>query len=118
MSKKTIRYIGVLSWSILVVLLLVAALASPSSLGPFGLTAWFSGLMVALTGICALSLMRWKYKETPEGPSLSLRRSFLFSMWVVAILALGSLRQLGIRDIILLTILGLLIDFYMQRVQR
>lgn len=118
MHKRIIRYIRASSWFILAVLLLTTILTSPSQLGPFGLTAWFSGLIIALTGISSLLLMRWKYGESQEGFSVSLRRGFLLSMWVVSILALSSLRQLGIRDIILLTILGLLIDFYMQRAQQ
>lgn len=118
MHMGIIRSIRISSWLILAILLLTTVLTSPSELGPFGLTAWFSGLMASLTGISTLALMRWKYGKSQEGFTISLRRSFLLSMWVVAILALGSLRQLGIRDIILLTILGLLIDFYMQRAQQ
>ncbi len=118
MLDKLIPYVRIGSLLILVLLVVMMFLVSPAELGPFGLTAWFTALMIGLSGVFVLVLMRWKYGSSREGFYLSLRRSFLISMWLVAILALGSLRQLGIRDIILLTILGLLIDFYMQRVQK
>ncbi len=91
---------------------------SPNELGPFGLTVWFTVLLVAITGLLWLMLTTLKYGRDREGMMIAIRRSFLIGMWLVAIIALSSLRQFSIRDIILLTILGLLIDFYMKRMQK
>lgn len=116
MLDKALFAIRLLTLGLVVILVTSMFLLSPSAMGPFGLTAWFSGLLVAVTGGLLLGLLRFRYPKTREGFTLALRRSFLISMWAVALLALSSLRQLSIRDIILLTILGLLVDFYMQRV--
>ncbi|MEX0749153.1 MAG: hypothetical protein WD467_01280 [Candidatus Saccharimonadales bacterium] len=118
MLNKAIALVRIVTALLFGGLLMSLFLTNPDSLGPFGLTAWFSALLVAFTGLLMLGLLRWRYERSRAGFLLALRRSFLASLWVVALLALSSLRQLSIRDIILLTVLGVLIDFYMQRVQR
>lgn len=117
MPEKTIPTIRLASIAILAGLSISMLLVKPQELGPFGITVWFSVLLVAITGFITLWLWR-RYDDTREGFLLALRRGFVISVWVVALLALNSLRQLDIRDIILIIILGLLVDFYWRRIEK
>lgn len=93
-------------------------LTNPEELGPFGITAWFMALLVLLTAGSTLGVTRLRRDRSKSGFLRTVRRSFLISLWIVALLALGSLRQLTIGDIILITVLVVAIDFYMRRVQQ
>lgn len=115
MLERIIFWMQRASVAIAAVLVISLFVTSPSQLGPFGITLWFLGLLIAMASGLTLGLYKFGQHRGQEALVDALRRSFLISVWAVALLALGSLRQLGIRDIILLTILGLLIDFYMRR---
>jgi hypothetical protein len=101
-------------------LLLAASLlfTNPSGLGPFGITVWFVVLLVVLTMVITLVMHRFRQVRDTTGLMRLIRRAFLISVWATALLALGSLRQLTIRDIILLTVLVVMVDFYIRRLQR
>lgn len=102
----------------LAALLISTFLVSPQELGPFGITAWFGALLVIATSFISQWLMSRRYNSSDGGFWLALRRAFLISVWLVALLALNSLRQLVIRDIILIIVLGLLVDFYLRRIEK
>lgn len=103
-------------------LLVSMFLTTPDQLGPFGITLWFTGLLVSLGGVATLfinSFGRWLHRSlTPQQRfSLALRHGVLFSTWITALLALHSLRQLSLKDIVLVSVLVLLIEFYLRRLR-
>ena len=99
---------------------LVSVLAStPSRIGPLGVTLWFVALLINLQGVLTLVLYQLKRgMELEMGSSArfmsAYRQGFLLSTGAVACLALSSLRQLSLRDVILIVILGALIEFYLR----
>lgn len=111
-------YLRFASLALLAGLAVSTFMISPQDLGPFGITIWFGILLLAVTGLVTLWLWRRRYGLSPEGLWLALRRGFLISVWIVALLALNSLRQLSIRDIILIIVLGVLVDFYLRRIEK
>jgi hypothetical protein len=88
---------------------------SPAKIGPISVTVWFVGLLMALSGLLTLGLYWLKQRllgqieqASPRLMANTYRQGFLLAGWVVAILALSSLRQLNLRDAILtLILLGL-----------
>ena len=100
-------------------ILAVAALTTPDRLGPFGITLWFGGFLLALGGFLTLILYQLR-KGFSRGDravvfSRALRHGILTSTWISSLVALNSLRQLGLKDIVLVTLLVVLIEFYMRR---
>ena len=90
---------------------------NPSSLGPVGVTIWFLALLTALQGAFTLGLYRMKQGLAEvSGPATrfmsSWRQGSLIAGVLVVMLALSSLRQLSGRDIGLLVVLALLVEFY------
>jgi len=103
--------------TVLVVLALSAS--NPGRLGPLGITLWFVALLVALSGITAILLYVAKSQLRREDTaasrlSSSLRQGLLLGGGVTICLGLESLRQLGVRDVILIVILAGLIEFYFR----
>lgn len=97
----------------------VAAVAwtSPARLGAYGVTAWFIALMGALSGAISLAL----YFVKSRAGHFDSRRTQLVYAWrqgvllgggITVLLALSSLRQLDLRDVVLISILLALIEFY------
>ncbi len=93
-------------------------LTNPEELGPFGITVWFTVFLLVLAGAITLLLYWIRGQQTTPAFMRALRRGFFISIWATGLLALGSLRQLTIRDIILITVLVVVIDFYMRRMQQ
>ncbi len=90
---------------------------NPASLGPGGVTFWFIGLFVVMQGAITLGLFRLKRRQGElmgqhKRLMSSWRQGALLAGIVTIMLGLSSLRQLGQRDVILLVVLGLLIEFY------
>jgi cobalamin synthase len=90
---------------------------SPQRIGPFGVTVWFIFLWVALSGgIAVLVRMIWPARGAAEGNqerrNASKRQGALIAGWIVVNLALSSLGQLTIRDILLSLILLVLVEIY------
>lgn len=90
---------------------------NPTSLGPAGVTLWFIAMFAALQGAITLGLFRLKrrYGEllSPGKRFMSSwRQALLIAGVVVILLALSSLRQLSLRDAVLLSVLALLVEFY------
>jgi hypothetical protein len=92
---------------------------TPLGIGPLGVTLWFLALTVALSCWFAL-LAFWLARRFsdhnelgPKGISDSRRRGLFAGGFITILLALSSLRQLSLRDALLLGLLLLLIEFYM-----
>lgn len=91
---------------------------SPDQLGPFVLTLWFLALFVAISGAVTAALYSYKriiHKKSGGAMRESLRQGVLSGIWLTSLLALSSLRQLSLRDVVLLAVLLILIEFYMRR---
>jgi hypothetical protein len=92
---------------------------SPSSIGPVGVTIWFVGVVLALTGTVSLLSFVVRLKLNPMGVrnaqlSDSLRQGFLVATSFSVLLGLQSLRQLSWKDLLLILILVTLIEFYFR----
>jgi hypothetical protein len=110
-----------IGWSVLAAagLVMSLTLTSPLALGPVGVTGWFIWLFMGLSGMAALGLYALKSYLRLHATNVSRlryawRQGLLISAWVVGLLALSSLRQLGLLDAILLGILLLIIEVYMR----
>lgn len=104
------------------VLLLTTLTTTPDQLGPFGITVWFITFLIMLAGLLTFifySLKRSRDSQVPLEAKFvtSLRYGVLVSTWVTALVALNSLHQLGLKDIVLVSILVGLIEFYLRRTQ-
>ncbi len=116
------RVLGLTTLATAVGLLITTTLTTPDKLGPFGITLWFTGLLICLGGLLSLLIYRTGRLFSKKAvPSLQLteamRRGFLTATWLVALVALNSLRQLGVKDIVLITVLVLVINFYLKRLR-
>lgn len=93
-------------------------ISNPDQLGPFGITVWFVGLWVFLSGLFGLvrlgigRILRFKQKKSR---AISFRQGALVAAWAVSLLAFQSLGQLGAKDIVLVSLLVLLVEFYVRR---
>jgi len=124
MRNKTILFTEL---AIVAVLLLSFAIVgfitvtkTPQQLGPAALTFWFIGvLMIVASLLCLLDynlkLRKEDNRMQPKKAFLSsLRTGVLFGFTFAILLALSSLRSLGIRDIILFILTVLLIELYFR----
>jgi hypothetical protein len=119
---------SVLGWlSLMVVWSLVSTagllgsllLSNPLALGPLGVTLWFVVLFLSLASISALILYGAKaYMKLHHTGAARLRyawrQGLLMSGWMTGLLALSSLRQLGLLDAILLGLLLVIIEVYVR----
>lgn len=108
-------------WSLLAgaFLVLSVMLTNPQMLGPIGVTVWFVGLFLTLSAIITLGLFASKsYLRLHATGANRLRycwrQGILLSGWIVGILGLSSLQQLGLLDAILLGMLLLIVEVYMR----
>lgn len=111
-----------LATGLAVALLLTAALAAPDDLGPFGITLWFIGFLFASGGFLAVGLYELRHLIHRRQPremifATSLRQGLLVGAWLTALIGLNSLRQLGLKDIVLVSVLIGLIEFYLRKLQ-
>lgn len=102
-----------------IVLMVSLFTTTPDSLGPFGITLWFVGLLMAFGGISTLVLYYLKRSLSHQDKQLaftsSLRQGVLLSTLICGMFALASLHQLDIKDIVLISSLVVLIEFYLRR---
>jgi len=103
-----------------IVILISMLTTTPKTIGPSGVTFWFIALLVFLSSLLALLLVgiktrfrkgRQQMNRTVNG---SFRTGFLLSLGLVTFLALRSLGTLGVKDVILLGLVLLLIEFYLR----
>lgn len=91
---------------------------NPSQIGPFGVTVWFLIVFAAISGACSLGffLVKVRLVEASENEKLntSVRQGMIVGCAVTALLALRSLRQLSLRDVILILILSAIAEFYLR----
>ncbi len=94
-------------------------LTNPQALGPVGVTLWFvvaySGIasVFALTIYAAKSYLR--LHSTGAGRlRYSWRQGLLIAGWLIGLLCLSSLHQLGLLDAILLGILLVIVEVYVR----
>lgn len=102
----------------MVALVALAATRTPAELGPFGITIWFVLFLTALGSLLTLTIHQIKRvlgKKSNQLFTNSLRQGVLMGIWLTALIALNSLRQLGVKDIVLVSILVVLIDFYLRK---
>lgn len=98
-------------------LALSLVVTNPTKLGPLGVTFWFVLVLAALTATLATLLYYIKIRFRPDGVArrqlgTSVRQGFLVAFGAVAMLALRSLRQLSLRDIVLIVLIISLVEFY------
>lgn len=114
-------YIGVVSLAATAAtaIVVMAILAStPVSIGPLGVTLWFLALGFGLSSWLALAFYLLGRKLQPAATearqrAASSRRGILAGGYITVILALSSLQQLGPRDILILGLLVILVEFYL-----
>lgn len=117
----TKSYIGGLTLTgagAIVLAILLMAASTPASLGPIGVTAWFLLILVALTAVFGLAAYAVGLKLQPKRNSQqrvqdSLRRGVMVGGVITIVLSLSSLRQLNLRDVLLLVLLLVLVEFYL-----
>lgn len=91
---------------------------TPAMVGPFGVTLWFVSLLVGLASWVAVVAFVIERRLRPNVSknqliANSVRRGLLLSGYAVVLLGLSSLQQLSLRDVLLLALFIVLIEFYM-----
>ena len=103
-------------------LLLSMVVTNPTKIGPAGVTLWFMGFWVVLSSCLAFAnyelVMRFGRETTKVAPHnvrvSSLRHGMLLGGALTVTLALSSLQQLDPRDVGLITIFVILVEFFMR----
>jgi hypothetical protein len=93
---------------------------NPTAVGPIGVTVWFIVLFVTLQAFVAAGL--YKAKTRGDQPGLQVaklqaaawRQGMLVALGVVIFLGLSSLRQLSLRDVVIICALLVLGEFYFR----
>ena len=90
---------------------------TPLTIGPIGVTAWFLVTLAALSSGIALivyALEVWLLPKLPVKRRIreSTRRGLFVGGLITIILSLSSLKQLNIRDVLLIALLMVLVEFY------
>ena len=108
-------------WSLLWVAGFIVSIiyTNPNSIGPLGVTIWFIGLFSGLASLVTLGLYAIKsYLRLHATGAARLRYSgrqgMLLAGWIVGMMSLSSLRQLGLLDAILLGILLVIVEVYVR----
>src|SRR6266567_2125853 len=92
---------------------------NPTAIGPVGVTIWFVVLfanMAALTTLALYTAKTFMHVHATGVTRLrySGRQGVLLSGWGTGLLALSSLRQLGLLDAILLGLLLVIVEIYVR----
>ena len=100
-------------------LVLSLILTNPVAIGPAGVTLWFVGLFLVSASAVTLGLYAAKtYLRLHATGAARLRYSWRQGMlgggWIVGMLALSTLHQLGLLDAILLGILLIIVEVYVR----
>lgn len=119
MRKHPIRSIGIFGLSLCSFILLSMFVLTPDQLGPLLITGWFILVFVATTALLMsmfLKLSTYLHRgQKRHSYALALRRATLAALFLVSLMALGSLHQLSVVDIVLVTLLVLAVEFYFFR---
>lgn len=120
MKEKTILSAIALTSAMSLVGVVGALLATnPTAVGPVGVTLWFVGVLIALQTSLTLGLYLINFhKHQTQGPirrlSVVWRQALLAALGLTIFLALSSLRQLGPRDVVLISAVLVLVEFYFR----
>jgi hypothetical protein len=117
----TKSYIGIttlISAAAVALCVLMMLATTPLGIGPFGVTAWFVSLLVGLSGWLGLAAYwagrRWQPKlSSGKQVAVAMRRGIFGGGYLTILLALASLKQLELRDALLLLLLLGLLEFYL-----
>ena len=108
-------------WSLVSVVGLVLSVlfSSPQAIGPLGVTVWFVVFFLALASVATLILYTVKtflhlHATSASRLRYSWRQGLLIGGWASGMLALSSLRQLGVLDAILLALLLVIVEVYVR----
>ena len=95
--------------------------SNPTKLGPGGVTFWFINIMIfvfSLVSLIAFKFRSHKFKSKGKSKSVilntSVRTGIIASFVVTVLLALSSLRSLGIRDVVLFVLTVILVEVYLR----
>lgn len=118
MAKGYIGTASVTGAGALAACALAMVATTPTLVGPFGVTLWFVALLVGLASwiaVVAFVVERKLRPKTAQSQIIanSIRRGLLIGGYVVVLLGLSSLGQLSLRDVLLLALFVVLIEFYM-----
>lgn len=111
---------------LIVVLIFSMLLTSPANLGPTGVTIWFLGFWGVLSANLAFLkyelMMRFGKEMTKLNKHrtmmTAIRHGVLIGAGLTVLLALSSLQQLDARDVGLVTVLLVLVEFYVRSRRR
>ncbi len=109
----TLTAAGALSLAVFMMLV-----TTPLGIGPIGVTAWFLVVLVGIMAILAIVIYLLEAKLAPNLPvkrrvNDATRRGLFLSGLITMALALSSLCQLNLRDILLMALLLVLVEFYL-----
>jgi hypothetical protein len=114
---SAITVVGVVASIIVVGALFVT---NPATIGPLGVTLWFVALLVALQTVLTVVLYTIKGARTPDisrqGNKLtnSARQALLIALGLTVFLALSSLKQLALRDVLIISAVLVVVEFYFR----
>ncbi|MBW4061428.1 hypothetical protein HJC99_02560 [Candidatus Saccharibacteria bacterium] len=92
---------------------------NPAAIGPVGVTVWFVLLLSVFASVLTLAMYAVKayfhlHATRQQRLRYSLRQGLLVAGWVSGLLALASLGQLGVRDVILLGLAAVIVELYVR----
>lgn len=119
---QTLGFLSLLIiWALSATVLLVLSflLTNPLTIGPFGVTVWFIIFFTGMACVIAIGLNAAKsFLKVQLNPSQRLKSSWrqglLISGWLTIVLGLSSLRQLALRDAILLGVFLGIIEVFVR----
>lgn len=118
-KRYPVRALFIIGVLLLVSVGFVMGLSTPDSLGPVGITTWFIVLFTALSLLLASVFLKLATSlhrgQKRHSVAMALRRSILVSLFSVSLLALSSLHQLSVVDIVLVILLVVGVEFYFFR---
>ncbi len=118
MQQQYLKILIITGAAALALAVLAMLVTTPFSLGPLGVTGWFLLILIGFTGVGALIayVLAKRFSRSNTKPAVlavaASRRGILIGGYITIIVALSSLRQLNLRDVVLLVLLLGLIEFY------
>jgi hypothetical protein len=120
-DRALVLIYGLAGWAVVSGALLAVSImaAPPGDLGPAGVTVWFVLLLSWLASLLSVLFFAFKsYFHIGDGRSerwrYSWRQGLLLAGWGSGLLALSSLRQLSLRDVILTGVILVFVEIYVR----
>jgi hypothetical protein len=121
LDRALVLIYGLAAWAVASGIMLGLSLVAlrPGDLGPAGVTVWFVLLLSWLAALLSVALFTLKsYLHIGSGRSArwrySWRQGLLIAGWASGLLALSSLRQLSLRDVILTGVILVFVEIYVR----